>query len=242
MTTTVEPPTYLSARALGRVIAVLFLLTMVLGIVAQLFISDRIISFRDPGRTISNILANEGLYRAGFSFYMIEMAAQIAFTVLLFHLLRPVNRRVATLALVFGLVGCTIKTFSRVFYIAPLVILQNGALDALAPEQLGRLMLTMLTVNDRGASVALVFFGFEAVLEGWLMLRSTFIPRWLGAINLVAGAGWLAFLSPTLGYALFNVVAPVALLGALVTIGWLLVKGVDEERWRALAASSAMTP
>ena len=56
---------------------------------------------------------------------------------------------------------------------------------------------------------------------------------------MIAGVGWLAFLSPTLGYTVFNAVAVVALIGSVATIGWLLVKGVDEERWRALAASSA---
>ena len=81
------------------------------------------------------------------------------------------------------------------------------------------------------AGVALGFFGLETVLEGWLILRSTFLPRWLGALTIIAGAGWLAFLSPTLGYAVFNVIALVALIGSIATIGWLLVKGVDEERW-----------
>jgi hypothetical protein len=239
MPTTVEQPADLSPRALGRIIGVLFLVTIVLGTIAQVLISERLISFRDPARTVSNIVTNEDLYRTGFTLYMIEMAAQITFTVLLFHLLKPVNRRIATLALVFGLVGCTVKTFSRVFYLAPLFILNQGALDAPAADQLGAMTLTLLTVNDRGAGVALAFFGFETVLEGWLILRSTFLPRWLGGLTILAGTGWLAFLSPTLGYAVFNIVAPIALIGALVTIGWLLVKGVDEERWRALAASSA---
>ena len=44
---------------------------------------------------------------------------------------------------------------------------------------------------------------------------------------------------PTLGYAAFSVVALIALAGSIVTIGWFLVKGVDEERWRALAATEA---
>lgn len=228
-----------SPRAHARVIALLFLLTIVDGIVAQGFISDRLISFRDAGRTASNILENESLYGLGFTLYMVEMTAQIAQIVLLFHLLRPVNRRVATLALVFGLVGCTIKTFSRVFYLAPLFILHQSAIGPFSGDQLSALSLTLLVINDRGAGVALAFFGVETILEGWLILRSTFLPRWLGALIIVAGIGWLTFLSPTLGYAVFNVVALVALIGSVVTIGWLFVKGVDEERWRAVAAAAA---
>src|SRR5688572_22535705 len=190
-----------SPRTLARAIALLFLLTIVLGIVAQLFISERLISFRDAARTASDILANESLYRTGFTLYMIEMAAQIAQTVLMFHLLKPVSRRVATVALAFGLIGCTIKTFSRVFYLAPLFILKQTAFSAFSADQLPTVSLMLLNVNDRGAGVALGFFGLQTVLEGWLILRSTFLPRWLGAFTMVAGAGWLTFLSPTLGYA-----------------------------------------
>jgi hypothetical protein len=239
MSGTAGQPFPSSPRRLARAIALLFLLVIVLGIVAQLFISERLVSFGDAGKTARNILANESLYRIGFTLYMTEMAAQIAQTVLLFFLLKPVNCGVATLALVFGLVGCTIKTFSRVFYLAPLFILKGHALGALTADQLPAVSLVLLNVNDRGAGVALAFFGFESVLEGWLILRSTFLPRWLGVLGIVGGAGWLTFLSPTLGYAVFNIVAPVALIGSIAMIGWLLVKGVDEERWRALEASAS---
>jgi hypothetical protein len=102
--------------------------------------------------------------------------------------------------------------------------------------------LILLHVNDRGAGVALAFFGFESVLEGWLILRSTFLPRWLGVLGIVAGAGWLTFLSPTLGYSVFNIVALVALIGSIATIGWLLIRGVEEDRWRALATRGSELP
>ena len=227
-----------SPRTLARVVGVLLLLTIVLGVVAQAVISERLISLRDPARTAGNILANESLYRTGFTLYMIEMSAQIASTVLLFHLLRPVNRRIAMLALAFGLVGCTVKIFSRVFYLAPLFLPKQSALGAFSADQLQTVSLILLNVNDRGAGVALGFFGIETVLEGWLILRSTFLPRWLGALTIVAGIGWLAFLSPTLGYVMFNVIALVALIGSVATIGWLLVKGVDEERWWLAEASA----
>lgn len=235
MPTAVEQPASWSPRTLARNIALLFLVTIVLGVIAQAFISERLISFRDPARTAANILANETLYRTGFTLYMLEMAAQIATTVLWFHLLKPVNPRVATMALVFGLVGCTVKIFSRVLYLMPLYILKQNAFGALGADQLQAVSLILLKVNDRGAGVALALFGFETVLEGWLVLRSGFLPRWLGVLTIVAGFGWLLYLYPSLGDAAFGVVALIGLVGSVVTIGWLLVKGVDEERWYALA-------
>ncbi|HJQ21477.1 MAG TPA: DUF4386 domain-containing protein, partial [Gemmatimonadaceae bacterium] len=143
-----------SPRALARTIAVLFLVVLVLGVVAQAVITNRLILFRDAARTASNILANEPLYRTGFTLFMLEMAAQIAQTVLMFHLLKPVNRRVATVALAFGLVGCTIKTFARVLYLAPLFILKQKAFGAFAADQLPALSLMLLSIMDRGAGVA----------------------------------------------------------------------------------------
>jgi hypothetical protein len=227
-----------SPSRLARAIALLFLTVIVLGVVAQVGISDRLISFRDSARTAANILAHESLYATGFTLYMLEMSAQIAQVVLLFLLLKPVSRRVATLALVFGLVGCTIKTFSRVFYVVPLFVL-TGTPGVFTADQLPSVAMLLLNVNDHGAGVALGFFGIESVLEGWLILKSTFLPRWLGAFSIVCGAGWLTFLTPTLGYAAFNVVAPLALLGSIVMIGWLLVKGVDDQRWLALSTADA---
>lgn len=242
MPSTVPSSAEFSPRRLGRIIAVLFLAVLVLGIIAQLVISQRFVFLHDPARTASSILANRSLYGLGFTFYMVELTAQIAQTVLMFHLLKPVNRRVATVALAFGLVGCTIKMMSRVFYLAPLFILNQSGLGALTADQLSAASLILLVVNDHGAGVALGFFGFQTVLEGWLILRSTFLPRWLGALTIVAGAGWLAWVSPTLGYATFDLVALFALIASLATIGWLLVKGVDEQRWLAVAARSSAQP
>jgi hypothetical protein len=240
MSSVVERRTETSPSALARAVALLFLITIVLGIAAQLLISERLITLRDPARTASNILANKSLYGLGFTLYMIELSAQIAQTVLMFHLLKPVNRRIATLALTFGLVGCTVKMVSRIFYLAPLFILGQSSLGALTADQLPAVSLILLIVNDHGAGVALALFGFQTVLEGWLVLRSTFLPRWLGALTIIAGAGWLTFLSPTLGYAAFNIVALIALVGSIATIAWLLVKGVDETRWYALATTEGI--
>jgi hypothetical protein len=140
-----------------------------------------------------------------------------------------------------GLSGCVIKTLSRLFFIAPLFVL-GGAhyLSVFSPEQLQALALLFLKVNDRGAAIALAFFGFYALLTGYLIVRSTFLPRILGVWSALAGLGWLTFLYPPLGYRLFLYLAPFALLGAAALILWLLVFGVNQQRWKEQATAAGM--
>ena len=84
-----------SPRLIGRIIALLILLIIVTGIFAQGFVSDRLISSGDAAATARNILANQGVYRLGFTVFLIEMVAQVAQTALWYVLLRPVNRTIA---------------------------------------------------------------------------------------------------------------------------------------------------
>ena len=237
---TLEPSRDPSPRAIARWYAALFLVTVVAGITAQAFISERLIRFSDPAATAANILAHASLYRAGFTLYLIEMASQVVQTCLLYQLLRPVHRGVALAALTLGLVGCTIKLASRVFYLAPAYILGQPSFGAFSGDQLAALVTVLLRINDRGAGVALALFGFETVLEGWLIFRSTFLPRWLGVLTIVSGLGWLTWVSPTLGDATFMAVALLGLVASVATIGWFLVKGVDETRWLAQSRAESI--
>jgi uncharacterized protein DUF4386 len=84
----------------------------------------------------------------------------------------------------------------------------------------------------------LVFFGFYCLLIGYLIFRSTFLPRILGALMIFAGLGWLTFVSPPLAGHL----APYNLIPGLVGEGlltlWLLAMGVNAQRWREQAGEA----
>src|SRR5204862_2641491 len=122
---------------LARTAGAFYLFYVVAGLVAQELISERLIVWGDAAATASHILSHESLFRLGFTIYLIEMVGQIVTTVLFYQLLKPVNKTVALLALIFGLVGCTIKTLSRLFYYAPLIALGGAAsCGALNTEQL----------------------------------------------------------------------------------------------------------
>jgi len=228
-----------SPRLLARLAGVFFLLTILGGIIAQGFISEHLIVFGDAAATANNILANRGLFQTGFTIYLIEMACQVTTATLLYRLLKPVNRTLALLMLLFEFTGIVIKTFSRVFYITPLWVLEGtSAPGSLDTGQLQSISLLLLKVNDFGAATALAFFGFSTLLMGYLVFRSTYLPRWLGVLGMIAGLGWLTFIYPPLGYRVFIFAALFGLLAAAAKIFWLIVFGVDEEKFRAVEAAA----
>ena len=82
----------------------------------------------------------------------------------------------------------------------------------------------------------LVFFGFYCLLIGYLIFRSTFLPRILGVLMAFAGLGWLTFLSPPLANYLSPYIFVPGLLGEGTLTVWLLVMGVNVQRWKEKAA------
>lgn len=216
---------------IARVASVLFLATMVLGGLGEMTL-NRLLVPSDAAATAQQLAGNAGVVWRGFAFYMVELGCQLAFTTLFYELLRPVNPVISLLALLFGVVGIIIKVFSRFMIIVPLLILGSaGSWGAFELEQRQALMVFALTVNAQGAGVAMIFLGVGALLTSLLMLRATFLPRFLGAIGLLGAAGWLAFFYPPVGQAYAGIITLAAVAAALVKCGWLLVFGVNERRW-----------
>ena len=231
--------TQVSPQVYARVAGLLFLITIVAGIIAQMFISGKLVVDGDAAATAANILTHRDMFQLGFTVYLIEMASQIAQTALFYILLKPVSRNVALLAMIFSLVGCIIKTLSRLFYIAPLLVLGDiHYLSVFTTEQLQALALLLLNVNDKAAGMALAFFGFSTFLNGYLVIRSTFLPRFLGVLSVVGGVGWLTFLYPPLGLQLFPYIVVLGVLGSIALILWLLVKGVNTAKWEAMVSAA----
>jgi len=98
--------------------------------------------------------------------------------------------------------------------------------------------LTVLNLFHRASSYSpLMFFGPYCLLIGWLIFRSTFLPRILGVLMMLAGLGWLAFLSPPLAKHLSLYIEILGIVAEGLLMLWLLVKGVNVERWREQAGA-----
>ena len=191
----------------------------------------------DPAATAANLTEHEGMQRLAFVANLIATVCYLAVTLLMYVLLKPVNKNVSLMGAFFSIVGCAIGTVSCLLYLAPLAVLKGGlAPGGFTVEQSQDLALTLLTLSLGANDIGLVFFGFHVLTIGYLIRRSTFLPRVLGTLLFVTGVCYLTnsfatfFALPFKAY-LMPAVGLGGLLGEGALTGWLLIKRVNVQRW-----------
>lgn len=229
-----------SPRLHARIAGLLYLIVVITSVFALVTTSALIVR-GDAGATAANILASEQTFRLAFAANLVAAAAYVGVVAILYELLKPVNATLSVVAAFLGLAGCAISGASMVNTLATLHFLGDTSyLRVLDQGQTHALALTSLKLGGIGNSIGLVFFGFYCTLLGCLVLRSTFLPKTLGVLLIVAGVGWLVgsftdFLAPSLSWSSYLI--PVSGLGELVFTLWLMILGVNEARWREQAGT-----
>lgn len=234
MSTTVmtERMTAASPRFKARLAGLFYLLESITSVFGQFIVLGRLTVTSDATATAANILANKPLFWAGFASSLIAVACHITYTVLFYDLLRPVNRSLALLAVLFSLVGCTIQAVATLFQLAAALVLDDkGSLSAFPSGQLQALALLLLKLNLQTFNVYLVFFGFWLLLIGYLIVRSTFLPRVIGVLVMIASLSYLTLLVPPLANALYPYYLALPIPGEPSLMFWLLIVGVNVQRW-----------
>jgi len=237
---TMEQIAEASPRFKARIAGAFQLLEALTATFGQVIVLDRLVVAGNAMATAANILGHERLFWLGFASSLIGVAFHIAWALLMYELLKPVNRTLSSLAVFFILVGCAIQALTSLLYLAPLLILQSGnSLSAFTPEQLQALALMFLKLNAYAFNIDLVFFGLWCVLTGYLIFRSTFLPRVLGVLLAISGLGFVTYLYPPLAYHLFfPYIAVASALGEIPLELWLIVMGVNVERWKEQASTA----
>ncbi len=230
-----------SPRFKARMAGVFYLLTSLTSVSSEFFIPGRLVVHGNAGATANNILAHESLFRLGFAAGIISVACSIVMTALFYDLFKPVKRTLSLLAAFFHLVGLAILAFGSLLQLAPLVVLGGGQyLSVFKVEQLQALAYMFLQLNGQAFDAFIVFFGFYCGLIGYLIFRSTFLPRIVGVLMAFTGLGYLTLLSkPLANYLSPYNLAPAA-LGETSLMLWLLVIGVNVQRWKEQASAAGM--
>jgi Domain of unknown function (DUF4386) len=226
-----------SPQVYARMAGVSYLLGALTSVLGQMVVLGMFVVSGSATATSSNILSHESLFRLGFVSSLLTAPFHLVWAVLFHALFRPVNRSVSRLAGFVMLVACTMWGLSSLLYLAPLLVLHGkGSLSAFAPEQLQALAFMFLNLNGQAYDIGLVFFGFWCVMIGYLIFRSTFLPRIIGALEALAGMGYLTLLWQPLAHYLYPYNLALAGPGEISLLLWLLVKGVNVGKWKETAS------
>ena len=236
-----KPNLELSPLFQARMAGGLWWLCIVSGIVGFVAGAPLIVA-NDAAATAANILAKESLFRLGFVADLISGVSYVGVTAFIYYVLKPVGRSLSLLGAFFGLAGVAIGGASWVIHLAPLLSLHGDHyLTAFTTSQLQAMSLAALKLQMEVFPIGMVFFGIQCISIGYLVARSTFLPRMLGVLLAIGGtcyviASFANFLAPSFGPHLMPFIMPVALIGEGSLSLWLLVKGVNVQRWNEQAS------
>lgn len=223
----------------ARVAGALYLVIIVCGLFGEIGVRSALVVQGDPSATARNILAADGLYRAGFVADTLMFLSDGVLAVLLFLILRPVHRVLALVALCFRLLQSAVIAVNLLNYHAALLVLEGGDRLALGASERASLASLFLDLHSHGYDLGLIPFGIHCLLLGYLIAVSGYLPKMLGYLSVAAGVTYLIgsytrFLLPNLVEAVSPIYL-VAIVSELSLCLWLLVKGVDAVRWNQAA-------
>lgn len=224
-----------------RIAGFLYLLLVPLGILGILYIPTTLFVSGDIAATISNIRANESLFRLGIVSAIAAQLVNIFVVLYLYKLLKPVNRGMAQLMVIFLLLGVPIAFLNELTHLAVLLLL-NGAdyLAAFTTDQIQGMVAFFLDLHEYGIFIAQVFWGLWLFPMGYLIFKSGFLPRILGILLMIGCFGYLIdsfvfFLVPS-----FSVTfSEFTFLGEVLLPLWLVIKGVNVEQWKQRVLETA---
>jgi hypothetical protein len=197
-----------------------------------MYVPATLIVAGDATTTANNIMDNELLFRMGIVGSLITQVVQILVVLVLYKLLKSVNKNHALLMVVFALVGVPIAMLNTLNRVAALLLL-NGAdyLTVFTADQLHAQVMFFLNLNELGQSIATIFWGLWLFPLGYLIYKSGYFPRILGVLVMMGCFGYLidSFTHFILPYyanqAIFLPLIALLTIGEILFMGWILLKG-----------------
>lgn len=218
----------------------MYLAIIGLGLFGEVFVRGSLVVGGNAAATASNILGAQILWRVGIASDLLMHVLDVPLIVFFYLLLRPVSYPLALLSAAFNLVQTCVLAANKLSLVAALSLLSSSIFAGKEADSQAFALLA-IELHSYGFGIGLVFFGVACLVRGYLILRSDYVPRVLGALLALAGVSYLAnsfalLVAPALAAALFPAVLLPALVGELALTLWLLAaneSALQEKRARA---------
>jgi hypothetical protein len=208
-------------RNLTRVGGILYLVVIVCGVYAEIFVVSELVVGNDPAATANNILSQETWYRAGIIAHIVTLVSSSLLLGILFTIFRSTSQYLALSMAIFNILTIAIEGVSILYEFETLSILKSKMLAGIfSSDQINSLAYLPLKMQTTGYDLALLFFGVVCCLIGILILKSKLFLRWIGLLMLLAGACYLvnsvaSFISPAFRSSLLPFILVPCLLAEL---------------------------
>ena len=224
----------------ARIAALLSLIMIPFALFGIMWVRSNLVVPGDAVTTANNIMASKSLFRLSIGSSLLIQTGHILLVLILYKLLKPVNKNHALLMVMFVLVGAPIAMLNELNRFAVLLLL-NGTdyLTALTADQLPAQVTLFLDLHEYGLFIATIFWGLWLFPFGYLVFKSGYIPRILGVLLIIAGLGYLIDFVAFFLFPNFPPIAQFMTWAELLWPFWLLIKGVNVEQWEKRALESA---
>ena len=231
-----------SPKKTARLAGLLYLIWTITGLYSLFYVPSRIMVRGDTVTTANNILAHEFLFRTFIINDLISNAIWVFLVLVLYRLFKQVNERQARLLVALVIVQIPAGFLMEAFNITSLMIFKGEILKTFELTQRQDVAMLFLKINDYGTLALEIFWGLWLFPLAILVYRSRFLPRFLGVWLIINGLAYLAMsftglLLPQYRDMVSRIAFP-ALFGELAFMLWILVKGVNEQRWKEQASAA----
>ena len=233
-----------SIQKTARFAGILYLIITVAATIAHLHVPSNIIVSGDAAATANNIMNNETLFRVGgIGSELIVLLSEIVLSVVLYVILKPVNKTLSLLAAVSRLAMTTIHGLNLINYFFVLLLLGGGYSTVFGADQLQALVMLFLDAHSYGFTIGIAFLTLHVFILGYLIFKSGYFPKILGVLFVLAAFGYLIdsfalLLSTSYETTPVYLALPIAISEIAFPL-WLLIKGVNLEGWKKRVLASA---
>lgn len=222
-----------SQHKAARIAGLMYLIIILTSMLAMIIGPFRLIVEGDLVATFNNIKANELLFRMGAAYDLIMFASVVILSLALYVTLKPVNKNLAMLALLWRLVEAILGCLMVLCSLIVLILLNSQDYSSiLETEQLQAMVGLFLDVSSAVLSIVFVFLSLGSIIFYYLFFKSKYIPKILSAFGIISFSVMLigTFVNILLPNDLMMIQSTPAILFEVIIGLWLLIKGVNVEQ------------
>jgi hypothetical protein len=232
-----HPAVETSPQTYARIAGAIYLVIIAVGLFGEAFVRAKLIVAGDATATAMNIVGSRSLWHMSIAAELAYIVGAVVSTWIFYILLKPVNKNLAGLGVLFNLVAIALEAANKLNLVAASLLLEDaGYLGAFEPQQRHAVAYFALQMYQYGFGISLIFFSGWCMVFGHLIRRSGYLPAVLGVALQIAGVCYLTnsfaqLAAPTVASILFPAILLPAFIAESSLSLWLLVKGVDIRKW-----------